>query len=166
MSKAKIAGNTQPTVLNNNQVSEVSDHKVNARPMRSAAKVKMMIVALRGPDGQPKAGKPYIMKRAGSGFDDCFNAPTTVNESAHIIATAEGVHTSSDVEQRPNWIASFLAMTGWGRTDGVGGAMTGWGRIDALIPSLRGAQRRGNPCALAKAAVDCFVPRNDKVGAR
>jgi hypothetical protein len=114
MSKAKIAGNTQSTVLNNNQVSEVNDHKVNARPMRSAAEVKMMIVALKGSDGEPKAGKPYIMKRAGSGFEDCFNAPTTVNESAHIIVTAEGVNTSSDVEQRPKWIASFLAMTGQG----------------------------------------------------
>jgi hypothetical protein len=38
------------------------------------------------------------------------------------------------------------------------------GSHDALMPSLRGAQRRGNLCAFAKAAVDCFVPRNDGAG--
>jgi hypothetical protein len=29
------------------------------------------------------------------------------------------------------------------------------------LSSLRGAQRRGNPCACVKAEMDCFVPRND-----
>jgi hypothetical protein len=59
-------------------------------------------------------------------------------------------------------------MTEQGRNDGVGAQ---W-----LPPSLRGAafsreeQRdvagRGNPGACTKAAVDCFVPRNDGAGAQ
>ena len=52
--------------------------------------------------------------------------------------------------------------------------MTGRGRSDTHTPSLRGAAfsreeqsdvaGRGNPRAFAKAAVDCFVPRNDGAG--
>jgi hypothetical protein len=81
---------------------------------------------------------------------------------------------------RPQWIASFLAMTEWecndgaGRNDGVECNDVPLLRREAAVgsviarplsaPSLRGAQRRGNPCACAKAAMDCFVPRNDGVG--
>jgi transposase len=76
----------------------------------------------RDKDGKPRAGKPYqrdfgippekaqdsftdpqsrIMKRAGGGFDYCYNAQTAVDETAHIIVAAELVNTSSDVQQLP-----------------------------------------------------------------
>jgi hypothetical protein len=40
-----------------------------------------------------------IMKRAGGGFDYSYNAQTAVDETAHIIVSAEVVNTSSDVHQ-------------------------------------------------------------------
>lgn len=42
-----------------------------------------------------------IMKRAGGGFDYCYNAQTAVDETAHIIVAAELVNTGSDVQQLP-----------------------------------------------------------------
>jgi hypothetical protein len=55
--------------------------------------------------------------------------------------------------RRPQWIASFLAMTGLECDDGRecgdgGGAVTPYPVIASGAPasSLRGAQRRGNPC--------------------
>jgi len=87
----------------------------------------------RGPDGKPKGGKPYqrdfgvpaakaqdsftdpdsrIMKRAGGGFDYCFNAQTAVDEAAHIIVAAEVVNTSSDVQQLPKVLDALQAYTG------------------------------------------------------
>jgi len=87
----------------------------------------------RGADGKPKGGKPYqrdfgvpaakaqdsltdpdsrIMKRAGGGFDYCFNAQTAVDEAAHIIVAAEVVNTSSDVQQLPKVLDAVKAETG------------------------------------------------------
>ena len=87
----------------------------------------------RGPKdkkGKPKGGKPYqrdfgvpppkaqdsftdpesrIMKRAGGGFDYCYNAQTAVDETAHIIVAAEVVNTSSDVQQLPMVLAAVKA---------------------------------------------------------
>jgi transposase len=84
-------------------------------------------------DGKPKGGKPYqrdfgvppakaqdsftdpqsrIMKRAGGGFDYCYNAQTAVDETAHIIVAAEVVNTSSDVQQLPMVLAALKATTG------------------------------------------------------
>ena len=86
-------------------------------------------------DGKPKGGKPYqrdfgvpaakaqdsftdpesrIMKRAGGGFDDSYNAQTAVDETAHIIVAAEVVNTSSDVQQLPMVLAAVKAHTGKG----------------------------------------------------
>lgn len=71
-------------------------------------------------NGKPRGGTPYqrdfgvpppkaqdsftdaqsrIMKRAGGGFDYCYNAQTAVDETAHIIVAAEVVNTSTDVHQ-------------------------------------------------------------------
>ena len=87
----------------------------------------------RGPDGKPKGGGPYqrdfgvppakaqdnftdpqsrIMKRAGGGFDYCFNAQTAVDETAHIIVAAEVVNTSSDVHQLPKVLNAVKTHTG------------------------------------------------------
>lgn len=87
----------------------------------------------KGPDGKPKGGKPYqrdfgvppakaqdsftdpesrIMKRAGGGFDYCFNAQTAVDEARHIIVAAEVVNTSSDVQQLPKVLDAVKAETG------------------------------------------------------
>ena len=84
-------------------------------------------------DGKPKGGKPYqrdfgvpapkaqdsftdpesrIMKRAGGGFDYSFNAQTAVDETAHIIVTAEVVNTSSDVQQLPMVLEAVKSNTG------------------------------------------------------
>ena len=83
-------------------------------------------------DGKPRGGKPYqrdfgvpppkaqdsftdpesrIMKRAGGGFDYCYNAQTAVDETAHIIVAAEVVNTSSDVQQLPMVLAAVKAHT-------------------------------------------------------
>ncbi len=80
----------------------------------------------KGKDGKPKGAKPYqrdfgvtpprarfsftdpegrIMKRAGGGFDYCYNAQTAVDEAHHIIVAAEVVNTSSDVQQLPMVLA-------------------------------------------------------------
>jgi transposase len=87
----------------------------------------------RGPDGKPKGGGPYqrdfgvppakaqdnftdpqsrIMKRAGGGFDYCFNAQTAVDETAHIIVAAEVANTSSDVHQLPKVLNAVKTHTG------------------------------------------------------
>ncbi len=87
----------------------------------------------RGPDGKPKGGGPYqrdfgvppakaqdnftdpqsrIMKRAGGGFDYCFNAQTAVDETAHMIVAAEVVNTSSDVHQLPKVLNAVKTHTG------------------------------------------------------
>lgn len=87
----------------------------------------------RDKDGNPKGGKPFqrdfgvpapkaqdsftdphsrIMKRAGGGFDYCYNAQTAVDEAAHIIVAAEVVNTSSDVQQLPMVLDAVNANTG------------------------------------------------------
>lgn len=87
----------------------------------------------RDKDGNPRGGKPFqrdfgvpapkaqesftdpqsrIMKRAGGGFDYCYNAQTAVDETAHIIVAAEVVNTSSDVQQLPMVLNSVQANTG------------------------------------------------------
>ena len=87
----------------------------------------------KGKDGKPKRGKPYqrdfgvppakaqdsftdpesrIMKRAGGGFDYCYNAQTAVDEAAHIIVAAEVVNTSSDVHQLPMVLDAVQSNTG------------------------------------------------------
>ena len=87
----------------------------------------------KGRDGKPKRGKPYqrdfgvppakaqdsftdpesrIMKRAGGGFDYCYNAQTAVDEAAHIIVAAEVVNTSSDVHQLPMVLDAVQANAG------------------------------------------------------
>jgi transposase len=87
----------------------------------------------KGKDGKPKRGKPYqrdfgvppakaqdsftdpesrIMKRAGGGFDYCYNAQTAVDEAAHIIVVAEVVNTSSDVHQLPMVLEAVQANVG------------------------------------------------------
>ena len=84
-------------------------------------------------NGKPKGGKPYqrdfgvpapkaqdsftdpesrIMKRAGGGFDYCYNAQTAVDETAHIIVAAEVVNTSCDVHQLPMVLGAVQAHTG------------------------------------------------------
>jgi IS5 family transposase len=84
-------------------------------------------------DGKPRGGKPYqrdfgvpapkaqdsftdpesrIMKRAGGGFDYCYNAQTGVDEAAHIIVAAEVVNTSSDVHQLPMVLDAVQSHTG------------------------------------------------------
>ncbi len=69
---------------------------------------------------------------------------------------------------RPQWIASFLAMTGQGGNNGPflrrEAAVCSVVTRPSSAPSLRGAQRRGNPSADAE--MDCFVPCNDGVGAQ
>lgn len=86
----------------------------------------------RDKDGKPKGGKSYqrdfgvpppkaqdsftdpesrIMKRAGGGFDYCYNAQTAVDEANHIIVAAEVVNTSSDVQQLPMVLAAVRAHT-------------------------------------------------------
>ncbi len=51
------------------------------------------------------------MKRAGGGFDYCYNAQTAVDEANHIIVAAEVVNTSSDVQQLPMVLAAVRAHT-------------------------------------------------------
>ena len=72
------------------------------------------------PDGKPKKGRPYnrdfgipkdtdqesftdsdsrIMKRAGGGFDQSYNAQTAVDQTAHLIVAAEVTNTAADNEQ-------------------------------------------------------------------
>ena len=51
------------------------------------------------------------MKRAGGGFDYCYNAQTAVDEAHHIIVAAEVVNTSSDVQQLPMVLAAVKAHT-------------------------------------------------------
>ena len=84
-------------------------------------------------DGKPRGGTPYkrdfgvpppkaqdsftdpesrIMKRAGGGFDYCYNAQTAVDEAAHIIVAAEVVNTSSDVHQLPMVLKAVHSHTG------------------------------------------------------
>ena len=52
------------------------------------------------------------MKRAGGGFDYCYNAQTAVDEAAHIIVAAEVVNTSSDVHQLPMVLDAVQSNTG------------------------------------------------------
>jgi len=87
----------------------------------------------KGKDGKPKRGKPYqrdfgvpapkaqdsftdpesrIMKRAGGGFDYCYNAQTAVDEAAHIIVAAAVVNTSCDVHQLPMVLDAVQANVG------------------------------------------------------
>ncbi len=62
--------------------------------------------------------------------------------------------------RQPQWTASFLAVT-------AGVRRRPYPVIARRHPtsSLRGAQRRGNPCLHATAAMDHFVPRGDGRGA-
>jgi hypothetical protein len=51
------------------------------------------------------------MKRAGGGFDYCYNAQTAVDEAAYNIVAAEVVNTSSDVQQLPMVLQAVKAHT-------------------------------------------------------
>jgi transposase/IS5 family transposase len=76
----------------------------------------------RDGDGKPKKGPLYkrefgepkpkaqenftdpdsrIMKRAGGGFDYCYNAHAAVDDAAHIIVVAELTHNGSDSQRLP-----------------------------------------------------------------
>ncbi len=76
----------------------------------------------RGPDGTPRKGPLYkrefgvpepkaqenftdpqsrIMKRAGGGFDYCYNAHAAVDDAAHIIVAAELTNSGADSNRLP-----------------------------------------------------------------
>ena len=53
-----------------------------------------------------------IMKRAGGGFDYCYNAQTAVDDTAHIIVAAELTNSGADSRQLPAVLAAVKANTG------------------------------------------------------
>lgn len=83
----------------------------------------------RGKDGKPKGGRykrdfgvpkenaqesftdsdSRIMKRAGGGFDQSYNAQTAVDECAHIIIAAEVTNVAADNGQLPVMLAAVEA---------------------------------------------------------
>jgi len=101
--------------------------------MHSADAAQTMNASPRIKMASPKGGKPYqrdfgvpaskaqdsftdpdsrIMNRAGGGFDYSYNAQTAVDETAHIIVSAEVVDTSSDVQQLPMVLSAVKEHTG------------------------------------------------------
>lgn len=83
----------------------------------------------RDKDGNPKGGRykrefgipkedaqesftdsdSRIMKRAGGGFDQSYNAQTAVDEHAHIIVAAEVINVGADSAQLPVMLAAIQA---------------------------------------------------------
>ena len=53
-----------------------------------------------------------IMKRAGGGFDYCYNAQAAVDDTAHIIVAAELTNSGADSRQLPAVLAAVKANTG------------------------------------------------------
>ena len=53
-----------------------------------------------------------IMKRAGGGFDQSYNAQTAVDEAAHIIVAAEVVQSAADSGQLPTMLHAVEANVG------------------------------------------------------
>jgi transposase len=87
----------------------------------------------RDPDGKPRNGSLYkrefgvpkpkaqenftdpqsrIMKRAGGGFDYCYNAHAAVDATAHIIVAAELSNNGADSTRLPELLAAVKATTG------------------------------------------------------
>lgn len=87
----------------------------------------------RDEDGKPRGGGRYqrdygvppdrmqgsftdpqarIMRRAGGGFDYCYNAQTAVDEGSHLIVAAEVVNTSADAQQLPQVLEAVRHCTG------------------------------------------------------
>lgn len=67
---------------------------------------------------KPKAQENFtdpesrIMKRAGGGFDYCYNAQAAVDDTAHIIVAAELTNSSADSQQLPKVLAAVKQNTG------------------------------------------------------
>ena len=87
----------------------------------------------RGPDGNPRGGSLYkrefgvpqpkaqenftdpesrIMKRAGGGFDYCYNGHTAVDDTAHIIVAAELSNSGADSTRLPPLLEAVKETTG------------------------------------------------------
>jgi transposase len=87
----------------------------------------------RDPDGKPRNGSLYkrdfgvpkpkaqenftdpesrIMKRAGGGFDYCYNAHAAVDAKAHIIVAAELTNNGADSTRLPDLLAAVKVTTG------------------------------------------------------
>jgi transposase len=87
----------------------------------------------RDGDGKPKKGPRYqrefgepkpkaqenftdpdsrIMKRAGGGFDYCYNAQTAVDDTAHIIVAAELTNSGADSRQLPSMLEAVRISAG------------------------------------------------------
>lgn len=87
----------------------------------------------RDPDGNPKKGPLYkrefgipkpkaqenftdpqsrIMKRAGGGFDYCYNAHAAVDDTAHIIVAAELTNSGADSNRLPPLLEAVKATVG------------------------------------------------------
>lgn len=87
----------------------------------------------RDKDGKPKKGPKYqrefgepkaraqdnftdpesrIMKRAGGGFDYCYNAQAAVDDTAHIIVAAELTNSGADSRQLPAVLEAVKQNTG------------------------------------------------------
>lgn len=87
----------------------------------------------RDKDGKPKSGKPYkrefgvpddkaqesftdpdsrVMKRTGGGFDYSYNAQTAVDETAHIVVSAELTNIAADSGELPVMLNAVWASLG------------------------------------------------------
>ena len=87
----------------------------------------------RDPDGNPRGGSPYkrefgvpqpkaqenftdpesrIMKRAGGGFDYCYNGHTAVDDTAHIIVAAELTNSGADSNRLPPLLEAVRETAG------------------------------------------------------
>jgi len=87
----------------------------------------------RGPDGNPRGGSLYkrefgvpqpkaqenftdpesrIMKRAGGGFDYCYNGHTAVDDTAHIIVAAELTNSGADSNRLPPLLEAVKETAG------------------------------------------------------
>jgi transposase len=87
----------------------------------------------RDPDGTPRKGPKYqrdfgepkpkaqenftdpdsrIMKRAGGGFDYCYNAHAAIDDTAHIIVAAELTNSGADSRQLPRVLEAVRSNTG------------------------------------------------------
>jgi transposase len=110
----------------------------------------------RDGDGKPRGGGRYqrefgvppdkmqgsftdpqarIMRRAGGGFDYCYNAQTAVDEGSHLIVAAEVVNTSADAQQLPRVLEAVRQSTG----DAPGQVLADAGyRSEAVFAQLAG----------------------------
>lgn len=108
----------------------------------------------RGKDGKPKGGRykrefgvpedtaqesftdpdSRIMKRAGGGFDQSYNAQTAVDEAAHIIVAAEVTNIAADSGQLPVMLQAIHTNLGVGPEQALADA--GY-RNEAVFEQLR-----------------------------